>query len=392
MRKIKVAFLGGYPPQSDNLRGGVQAAVAYLLRGLTRLDDLELHALLPRPSGCQGPEQFDENGVLVHIIPHFQRYERLRNYRLFQSTVNEVLSMIQPDIIHAQEAGAEALVALRSRVPTVVTAHGIRAEDTKYITSLARRLRFYYDSYLTERSVIKQVNYLVAISQYVTNYFSSQFKPDIQIRQIPNAVDEQFFEKFNKDSNADILFVGRVVSLKRIHDLVEAFELISQHLPQSMLRIAGDITSEPIYVQAINAQIQHAGLGKRIQLLGQLDQEELIREYQNSALVVLPSAQENYPMVLAQAMAMGKPVIASRVGGVPEMLGQNGERGLLIDVGDVKSLSLSIKNLLMNPTERYSMGQTAHEYALKNFHLEQVAQQTFNFYQYIFAKEKNQYE
>ena len=316
-----MVLLGGYSSDTENLRGGVQAAVSYLIKGLTRLGGLELHALALKPSGWNGPDQFDQNGVKVHLISRYPRFERLRNYRVFQSAVNKALSIIQPDIIHAQEAGAEALVALRSGFPTVVTAHGIRAEDSKYIPSLTRRFRFYFDSYLTERSVIQRVKYLVAISHYVTDYFSSQFRPDIHIRYIPNAVDDLFFDQVNVDHQTDILFVGRVISLKRVHDLVKAFEIVYQQLPQSRLRIAGEIISEPRYVQAIHAQIQQAGLESRIQLLGQLDQEDLLQEYRNSALVVLPSSQENYPMVLAQAMAAGKPVIASRVGGVPEMLG-----------------------------------------------------------------------
>lgn len=392
MNKIKVALLGGYPLDSDNLRGGVQAAVSYLIKGLSRLDGLELHALVMRPMGWQGTNKIDQNGVKVHLIPPYPRYERLRNYRLYQSAVDEALSVIQPDIVHAQEAGAEAFVALRSGFPTVVTAHGIRAEDSKYIASLPRRFRFYFDSYLTERSVIKRVKYLVAISQYVTNYFSSQFRTDIDIRYIPNAVEDRFFDEFNLDLHTNTLFVGRVIALKQVHNLIKAFEMVYLEIPHARLRIAGEISSEPEYVRSLRTQIQQTGLEDRIHLLGQLNQADLLQEYRNSAMVVLPSAQENYPMVLAQAMAVGKPIIASRVGGVPEMLGENGERGLLINVGDVNGLSASIKNLLINPERGYLMGQTSHEYALKNFHPNQVAQHTFNFYQYIYEKENRKHE
>jgi len=392
VKKIKVVFLGGYPSDAENLRGGVQAAVSYLLKGLARLDGLELHALALQPSGWKGPDRFDQNGVEVHIIPHYPRFERLRNYRLFQSAVNEQFSIIRPDIIHAQEAGSEALVALRSGFPTVVTAHGIRAEDSKFISSFTRRLRFYFDSYLIERSVIQQVKYLVAISHYVTDYFSSRFRPDIHLKYIPNAVGDLFFDKVSVDHHADILFVGRVVALKRVHDLVQAFEIIHRQLPQSNLRIAGDTTSDPGYAQSIRSQIQQAGLENRVQLLGQLNQVDLLQEYRNSALVVLPSAQENYPLVLAQAMAAGKPVIATRVGGVPDMLGLQGERGLLIDVGDASGLSQAIQRLLMNSEGRFLMGQAGYNYAQENFRPEKVAQRTLDFYQSIFEIEQRKRE
>lgn len=392
MKKIKVALLGGYPLDTNSLRGGVQAAVSYLIKGLAALDGLELHALVTQPPGWKNSDPPNQNGVKVHFIPGYPRFERLHNYRRYQSVVNEVLSNIQPDIVHTQEAGAEALVALRSGFPTVVTAHGIRAEDSKYISSLTRRLRFYFDSYLTERSVINRVKYLVAISHYGTNYFSSRFRSDIDIRYIPNAVDDRFFDQVNMDIHSDILFVGRVINLKRVHDLVKAFEIIHQQIPQTKLHIAGEISSEPEYVQSIQAQIQQAGLQNQIHLLGQLNQVDLLQEYRNSALVVLPSAQENYPMVLAQAMAMGKPVIATHVGGVPEMVGVNGERGHLICVGDVNGLSVEIEKLLNNPEKRYLMGQAGHLYAHKNFHPDKVAHQTLDFYKYIFEKENGKHE
>jgi glycosyltransferase involved in cell wall biosynthesis len=389
VKKLKVALLGGYPSDVDNLRGGVQAAVAYLLKGLVNLNGLEIHALTFQPSNWNGPDQFEQNGIKVHFLPHYPRFERLRNYRLFQSAVNQQLSIIKPDIVHAQEAGAEALVALRSGIPAVITAHGIRAEDSKFIPSFKRRFRFYFDSYLTERTVIKRVKYLIAISQYVTNYFSSKFQKDIQISYIPNAVDDRFFSQTMMSDGADILFVGRVIPLKRIHDLVQAFEIAHRQFPQSNLRIAGDISSDPGYTLSIRTQIKQAGLLERIHLLGQLDQTALLQEYRNSAFVVLPSAQENSPLVLAQAMAAGKPVIATRVGGVPEMLGLQGERGILVSVGDVHGVSTGMEELLKSPEKRFLMGQTAHEFAQDNFHPERVAQQTFNFYQYILEKEKN---
>lgn len=388
MKKIKVALIGGYPSDVENLRGGVQAAVAYLLKGLVNFEDLEIHALTFQPSNWKGQNQFDQIGVKVHILPQYPRFERLRNYRLFQSALNQQLSIITPDIIHAQEAGADALVALRSGIPTVITAHGIRAEDSKYIPSFTRRLRFYFDSYLTERAVIKRVKYLIAISHYVTNYFSSQFQADIQLRYIPNAVDIRFFDQVSMGQQADVLFVGRVIPLKRVHDLVQAFEIAHHKFPHSNLRIAGDISSDPVYVQSIRSQIQQSGLEERIHLLGQLDQVALLQEYRKCAFIVLPSAQENYPMVLAQAMAAGKPVIATRVGGVPEMLGLQGERGIIVNVGDINGISKGIEELLTNPYKRLLLGQAGHEYALHNFHPERIAQQTYNFYQYIIEKEQ----
>ena len=66
-----------------------------------------------------------------------------------------------------------------------------------------------------------------------------------------------------------------------------------------------------------------------------MKQDKILQEYAGCSLLALPSAQENAPLVIAQAMAAGKPVVATRVGGVAEMVGEECERGLLIPVGDV---------------------------------------------------------
>ncbi len=238
-------MVGGYNPDSARLHGGVQAATAYLVKGLSRIDGLELHILVLRPPAWAGPDCFDQNGVRVHLLPPYPRFERLRDYRIYQSILDRALAQIQPAVVHAQEAASDAYVAIRSGFPTVVTAHGIRAEDLKYVRSWRLRLRFYFDAALTERRVMRRVKYLIAISHYVTNYFAPLLRPDIHLDYIPNAVDENFFNLGDNSKKPVVLFVGRLIPLKRILDLVQAFAQVSRQVPQAELRIAGELASDP---------------------------------------------------------------------------------------------------------------------------------------------------
>ena len=329
VNNIRVVLLGGYSPDIARIHGGVQGATAYLVNGLARIEDLELHILAVRPADWTGPNVFDQHGMSVHLLPPYPRFERLRRYHIYQSIVDRTLIHIQPAVVHAQEAAADAYVATRSVFPAVVTVHGIRAEDVKYVRSLRRRLRFYFDSALIERSVMRRVKYLIAISHYVTDYFAPLLRPDIHLEYIPNGVDESFFKLGDHSAKPVILFAGRVIPRKRVLDLVQAFSQISRQFPQAELRIAGELTSEPTYVADVRRFILQAGLGERTHLLGELCQEDLLGEYRTCTLVVLPSSQETTPVVLAQAMAAKKPVVATPVGGVAEMLGSSGERGTL---------------------------------------------------------------
>lgn len=384
---LKVALLSRYPPDATNIRGGVQAATTYLLKGLARIDNLELHLLTFRHPSWVGPDLFNQNGVCMHLLPPYPGFERLRNYRTYQAILNELLAQIRPDIVHAQGAASDALVALRSGYLTVVTAHGIRREDQKYCRAWGERIRCYFDSVLTEQQVIGRARYLIAISHYVTQYFASRYRPDLHSFFIPNAVDDRYFELESCAGGPVVLFAGRVIPLKKVMDLVQAFDRVARQIPAAQLRIAGECQTDAGYAGSVHGYVQRAGLEKNVHLLGELSQDKILQEYAACSLLALPSAQENAPLVIAQAMAAGKPVVATRVGGVAEMVGEECERGLLIPVGDVEQLARSMLSLLQDPGLRERMGQASRRFARQNYHPDRVAGQTAQAYREIIARE-----
>lgn len=384
---LRVAMVGGYNLDAARLHGGVQAATAYLVRGLCKIAPLELHILAFRPPYWTGPDFFDQNGARIHLLLPYPRFERLWNYHRYQSIFDRAMAQIQPAVVHAQEAASDAYVAIRSGLPTVVTAHGIRREDLRYVHSLRLRLRFYFDSVLTERRVMSRVKYLIAISHYVTDYFAPLLRPDISPEFIPNAVDERFFKLEDHSNKKIVLYAGRLIPRKRILDLVKAFVPVSHQFPEAELHLAGEIATDPAYVDTIRTSIQQTGLSERVKLLGELCQEDLLHEYEACTLLALPSSQETLPVVIAQAMAAAKPSVATRTGGVAEMTGQDCERGLLVNVGDVDGLAAGIMQLLRNPAQCARLGQAGRTFALENYHLDRVAQRTFNVYQTIAARE-----
>ena len=384
---MRVAIVGDYPWDDAQIRGGVQAAFAYLVKGLSRIDDLEVHILTLRRRGWTGPDPVGQGGVILHLLPPFPRFERVRNYRTYQSILNEKLAQIQPDVVHAQDANAHAYVTLRSGYPAVITVHGIRREDSKYYNSFGRRVRNAFDSFLIERYVMCHARHLIAISRYVTRYFASQLRPDVQVYRVPNAIDETFFHLANSSGGWTILFVGRVTPLKRVLDLVRAFARVARLVPAAQLRIAGECGMERSYVASVRSFIQKADLGDRIHLLGLLPEDAILEEYARCDVLALPSAQENLPMVIAQAMAAGKPVVATRVGGVAEMV-SDGETGFLVDGGDIDGLSDALLRLLRDPSLRVRMGRSGRAFAVEYYHTDAVARDTYSVYQKVAAAGK----
>ena len=138
----------------------------------------------------------------------------------------------------------------------------------------------------------------------------------------------------------DVLFLGRLEQRKGVFDLVRAFARASADLPGTRLVLAGEGDSA-----AVRALAARLGIGHRVVLPGWVGPMERAVLLAGAGVLVLPSYYEQMPMVLLEAMACGIPVIATRVGAIPEMLA-NGKCGLLLPVKDTEQLAASILRMM----------------------------------------------
>jgi glycosyltransferase involved in cell wall biosynthesis len=244
------------------------------------------------------------------------------------------------------------------------------------------RLRSRIFSARIERYNLRHTRHLIVISRYVTQYFASILSPKTKVYHIPNAVCPSFFELENAGDGRSVLYAGRVIPGKRITDLVQAFAQVSQRNPKAQLRIAGEYHSDAGYAQSLQVHIRRSGLDEQVHLLGALSENEVLDEYSRCDVLVLPSIQETAPMVIAQAMAAGKPVVATAVGGVPEMV-DDGFTGFLVKVGDVAGLADALLLLLQDPALRTQMGQAGKQKAIENYPATTVARRTLQVYEAI---------
>lgn len=376
---MRVAIVGDYPLNTNHIWGGVEAAFAYLVRELARCKELELHIITLGDPARAREIQAKLPQVNFHILPPFPRLEFARNFRSYQKTLDAALMSIRPDVVHAQGGTDHAYVALRAGYPTVITVHGVQSEDSKYQGTLHQRARKWFYSRLIERYNLSHTRHLIAISQYVTQYFAPLLRRDISIYYIPNAIDDSFFRLPRATRGKTILYAGRVIRRKRALDLVRAFARVAHEMPGAQLLLAGEYHSEPNYVEQVRNLIRQEKLERCVHLLGGLSEQAILHEFAQCDVLALPSVQETTPMVIAQAMAAGKPVIATRVGGIPEMI-QDGRTGFLVRVGAVEDLEKKLLCLLKDDCLQKEMGQAARLFAQENYHAEAVAQKTYRAY------------
>jgi glycosyltransferase involved in cell wall biosynthesis len=367
---VRVVLAGPYPADPGAVAGGVEASFVNLVEGLGRLGDLDLHVVTFVPA-AEEPRESTESWGRVRRVPVPDRYGNLTLYRTRRRLLARVLDELTPDVLHAQDALGYGYVCLRAAgaVPTVVSVHGIVRETRKSVRRPRDRLQVALAGVAVERYCVRHARHLVQPTRYPEEYFGREIGG--RIVDVGNGVQDAFFAASPLAERGRLLYAGAVVEGKRVLDLVDALARVRLARPEATLRIAG-ATADVTYAAALDARVREHGLESAVTVLGPLRSQELLEEYRRSSLLLLASAQETSPMVIAEAMAAGVPVVATSVGGVPYLV-DDGRTGSLVAVGDVPALAARITELLADEPRRKAFGRAARERAEQRFRVTAVA-------------------
>lgn len=242
---------------------------------------------------------------------------------------------------------------------------------------------------LLHRLIYRRLDHLFSLTDWQVQALLPYLPVDESLfKTIPNFVDSRQFhpghrsdsfryqEGFKKEDFI-IGVIGRIDEQKGQLELVKAFRQIADKYPNAHLLIVGEPTrGEPQqekYFQHIKQQVHKVKLEKRIHFKGfQRDTRKL---FANLDLFVLPSHQETFGFVVVEAMASGTPVLATRAGGVPEIL-QKGECGFLCEPKSYQSIQEQLELILSDKDLRESKRAKALEHA-RNFYDRQAVYQRF---------------
>jgi glycosyltransferase involved in cell wall biosynthesis len=178
--------------------------------------------------------------------------------------------------------------------------------------------------------------------------------------------------------------IGTVANLfprKGLEYLVEAIGHLKKTFPYILLVIVG--TGDGEYERQLRTQVEHLGLTEQILFAGFQDYPEFfISQFD---VFVLPSVLEGLGIVLLEAMALGKPIVASKVGGVPEIV-QHEKTGLIVKPADVEDLFNGILTLCQDPDTCRQMGEEARRRVVECFSVERMMEQLYRLYDGVLAK------
>lgn len=375
----RVAIIGGVL-NYEVIKGGVESVVFNLSTQFQNFPEFEFYLY-----GNRIVEKSINNTYLRNLFLPISQFGLFVNFMLFGSKIiKQIDESIKPDIYHFQDT-VPNLFLLKNNIgyKTVITQHGILMEEMKYQPNIFKKIKFIIKE-LVERCYLPKSQNLIFISNYNLKYVCEKYPiiKSINNKLIRNPIHISFFNQ--KKLNIEglrLYFVGRIIKRKGLHDLLNALNDLIKLNIKIKLEVIGDFT-DLIYKKFIHSIIKNNDLNDYISFHGWQNKDRIIEISSQCNVYILPSYQETLPVSLAEAMALGKAVIATRLPGVEEMI-EDGQSGFLYSKGNVKELSKKIQYLYDNPELIKKAGEKASIIAERMFNPKNILQETIDFYQNI---------
>jgi glycosyltransferase involved in cell wall biosynthesis len=378
---LKVLMIGAYPLNPGMIVGGIESVTSTLLPALAAQDGIDHVTMLRFHSGRAPVRRRRESDKLDVIYLRGQnRLEALTRSILDVRQARRLVAELRPDIVHGQEIGWKGDIATQSSPNSVVTVHGLIHIETRLSQRGLRgkvRVRLMDDMV---RRVLRRAKVLISISDYDSRALGGL----VHGRQvhIPNPIGREFFGLApSAPTGPRLLYAGVMTRRKNIEGLLNAFAIALRSVPAATLAVVGP-HHDPAYAASVRAYARRLGLGGSVEFTGHVESGRLLAEIRQARAVVLFSREETAPTILAQAMAAGKPIVASRVGGIPEMV-QNGENGWLVGSEDVAALAERMIAVLRDQPVALALGRRGHQIALERYEPTAVARRTVAAYEYV---------
>jgi glycosyltransferase involved in cell wall biosynthesis len=234
----------------------------------------------------------------------------------------------------------------------------------------------YYRKYFLSRYILKNVAHIyIALTKNMINDLSRLGIPKRKIRQLPNGVDVHKFRPSKEKKDDTLLYVGRISRTKGIHVLIKSLKYLKSSVN---LVIVGPPDWEFEKIQGLINKEKRKGIHK-ILYLGRIKTSDLIKWYQRASIFVHPSLFEIFPVTDLEALSCETPVVATKVGGIPEIV-RDKRNGILVPPNDPIKFAEAVQYLLDNKRIRQKFGVEGRKWVIKNFSMESVIKKLCRIY------------
>jgi starch synthase len=399
-----------YPP---HVYGGAGVHVEYLTRELAELDGGK-HSVQVL---CFGEQRESRGTLRVEGVqpPVELTAQEPRHAKLFATLLQDLVmggKLADIDIVHCHTWYTHLAGCLGKHlhgVPLVLTTHSLEPHRPWKVEQLGNA---YHVSSWIERTAYQNADGVVAVSESMKRDVHALYDvPFDRIRVIHNGIDLQQYRpspnpQVLRENGIDpdvpfVLFVGRITRQKGIIHLVNAIRHIQSGV-QVVLCAGAPDTPEIAQEMTIAVERARSRSGHTIVWIRELmSKEKVITLYTHASIFICPSVYEPFGIINLEAMACETPVVASAVGGIPEVV-DHGETGLLVELESIspteieprdperfaRDLAAAVNLLLDDPAQRALMARKARARVEQQFSWTSIARQTLEFYEQIFMQRR----
>jgi len=324
-------------------------------------------------STCKGKiEKID--GLSVYKIPALNWFPLTHSNRITMGInlipgrfINRLKNY---DIIHFHEDLTFPFFSYFVNKPKIFHLHGLDVD--------------FYKRYFLSRFILNHIaDRYICLTKIMEKNLTELGVPKDKIRRLPNGVDVNIFHPSGEKKDNLALFVGRISPEKGLHVLLKSLHYLEKSIHLVIIGPPG--WNHTYYEGILRLMEKENKKGKhKITYLGSQDQANIIEWYRKASILVLPSFGEALSVVCIEALSCETPVVATNVGGVPEVV-RDGENGILVPPNDVVKLAEAIQFLLNNEEVRSKFGRRGRKWVMKQFSLEAVVEKLQRFYKEILS-------
>jgi len=364
-----------YPPHI----GGMEVYVEYLSRKLAQKGH-EVKVFTSSDRTYSYTENL--NGVEVYRIKVSAKFY---NTPISNTLLSTLLNLEKPDVIDAHQypiyfSDISTIAASFKKVPLFLHVHVVPDPKSAFSDIV---LKTYYG--FVERFTLQASKCIIAPSRMYQRMLTRLGVNGERIVVVPYGVDldrfhptlegADFKKRFKLEGSRVILTVGRLNYQKGFHFLIEAMPRILQQVPNAKLVVVGEGELKGYLKSLANS----LGLSENVVFTGVLPQPVIAEAYSAADVFVLPSLFESLGISMLEAQAMEKPVVGTRVGGLPEALAE-GKSGILVEAKKPEELANAAVKILKNNDLATSMGKFGRKFVEKNYDLEKSIDKVLSYY------------
>ena len=388
-------------------KGGTET---YLLSLIKLLEDNDHEVVCFSQKNQNNPVRPEEKYFMDELdLSRFSFNSLIKLPRIFWSfkaarRIKKLISQERPELVHLHniyhQLSPSILPAIKKfHLPVVMTVHDFKLITPEYTLRADGQKPPHKGSRLIQKILNaefrfhrwldiyqRNIDLFITPSQFVKDQLMRAGFEEDKIKVIPHFLPAEFFPKLNNYSvqaGGYLFAYGRLDESKGFSDLLHALKELP--IRGIKLKIAGNGPEE----KKLKELIAELSLGQQVEFLGHQSKSEIIKLIKNSSVVINPSrVHETFGLAVLEAMALGKPVIATKTGAIPELI-DNGRNGLLYEAGDIGELKEQLIKLLSDPKLSQQLAKEARAKAVKFKNPEKHLKLLLDAYQTAIKKHKN---